>query len=81
MAKEHGRWVELPRHLYATDVSCSCDFCGKRACRRYLGLEEQGRSFRFCNEECVELWYEYWLPRYGAKIGLVWPSRAHQAEG
>jgi hypothetical protein len=74
MAREHGQWVELPHQLYATDVTCNCDFCGKRASRRYFGLKEQGRSFRFCNEECVGLWYEYWLPRYGAKIGLQWPS-------
>jgi hypothetical protein len=74
MSRENRQWVELPHQLYAMDVACNCDFCGKRASRRYLGLMEQGRSFRFCNEECVGRWYDYWLPRYAAKIGLAWPS-------
>ena len=74
MDTRSGQWVELPNQLYATDATCTCDFCGKRISRRYLGLMEQGRRFRFCNEDCVRLWYEYWLPRYGAKIG--WRCRA-----
>jgi hypothetical protein len=72
MARSHGQWAELPRHLYSTEM-CHCDLCGKLVVRRYLALEEQGRSFRFCNEDCVRLWYEYWLPRYAAKIGLQSP--------
>jgi hypothetical protein len=74
MERQHGQWVELPHQLYATDTTCNCNFCGKRASRRYLQLIEQGRSFQFCNEDCVKLWYEYWLPRYGVKIGLTIPS-------
>ena len=77
MERQNGRWVELARQPYATDAACNCDFCGKRASRRYLELTEQGRRFRFCNQDCVELWYEYWLPRYGAKIGLSVPSTSN----
>jgi hypothetical protein len=73
MGEPRGRWIELPNHLYVTNV-CHCDCCGKLVARRYLKLEEQGRSFRFCNEDCVRLWYEYWLPRYSANVGLDPPG-------
>ena len=70
MARGQGRWVELPAHLYATDSVHHCDFSGQLMMRRYFELQEQGRTFRFCSEDYARLWYEYWLPRHGAKLGL-----------
>ena len=52
MAEQNRQWVDLPRQLYLTDATCNCDFCGKRVSRRYLRVSEQGRNFRFCNEDC-----------------------------
>lgn len=70
MTGRRGQWVDLPKQLYVTDATCNCDFCGQRISRRYLGVSEQGRTFRFCNEDCVRLWHEYWLPKYGARLGI-----------
>jgi hypothetical protein len=74
MPEQNRQWVDLPRQLYLTDAACNCDFCGKRVSRRYLHVSEQGRNFRFCNDDCLTLWYDYWLPRYGAAIGLKSPT-------
>ena len=76
MTGQQGQWVDLPKQLYVTDAICNCDFCGQRISRRYLAVSEQGRTFRFCNENCVRLWHEYWLPRYGAKLGIKAPGAA-----
>jgi ribosomal protein L24E len=76
MTGQQGQWVDLPKQLYVTDAICNCDFCGQRISRQYLAVSEQGRAFRFCRENCVRLWREYWLPRYGAQLGIKPPSAA-----
>jgi hypothetical protein len=70
-----GEWVELPRQLYVTTI-CHCDCCGKMIARRFLRQEHEGRPLRFCDKECVQLWHEYWLPRYGTL-----PASTHLREG
>ena len=61
-----GEWRRTEiSYLKANRAACA--LCGHPIAIRYWGAEVDGRELKFCSPDHERLYYDYWLPRYGAK--------------
>ena len=64
-----ARWEPISDALYATQIH-HCDLCGRCWSGAYAGgIRREIPSF--CDERCEQIWFDYWLPRYGKAHGFA----------
>ena len=39
--------------------------------KRLWRVEYGGKSLKFCDDRCEQIWFDYWLPRYGKAHGFT----------
>jgi hypothetical protein len=64
-----SQWVKVSRDIYSNNRSYHCAVCGQRIATRVWEVEFQEKKLNFCNSECEQLWFDYWLPKHGKEHG------------
>jgi hypothetical protein len=59
-----GRWQTRSPRLYEIEA-LTCDVCGKVIPGDTWVVDEDGRMYRFCDQDCERLYRDYWQLRYG----------------
>jgi len=62
-----GRWQKNDLPWYETNI-LTCDLCGKMIPHQIWLVEFEEKELKFCNEECENLYFNYWLPKHGLNI-------------
>jgi len=61
-----GRWEILDMRWYETNIT-NCSLCGKMIPRQVWIVEVDGEEKKFCNSDCEQLYFEYWLPTHAGR--------------
>lgn len=59
-----GRWQENNLPWYETTI-INCQLCGKMIPRKMWLVTYKDEELKFCDEACEQLYFDYWLPKYG----------------
>ena len=61
-----GRWEVLDLPWYETNIT-NCSLCGKMIPHRMWIVKVDDEEKKFCNSDCEQLYFEYWLPTHAKR--------------